>query len=81
VIFLLSHTHPQSLSNHIGFLLTRRRLNVGISRAKSLCILISSRAVLNPGIEVLANPDTRDGLEFLRAYEDRAWSADIDLNV
>ena len=81
VIFLLSHTHTQSLSSHIGFLLTRRRLNVGISRAKSLCIVISSRGVLNPGIEVLANADTRDGLEFLRAYEDRAWSGDIDLNV
>lgn len=81
VIFLLSHTHTPSLSSHVGFLLTRRRLNVGISRAKSLCIVISSREVLNPGIEVLANPDTRDGLEFLRAYEDRAWSGDIDLNV
>jgi len=81
VIFLLSHTHTQSLSNHIGFLLTRRRLNVGISRAKSLCIVISSRGVLNPGIEVLATPGTRDGLEYLRAYEDRAWSGDIDLNV
>ena len=81
VIFLLSHTHTQSLPNHVGFLLTRRRLNVGISRAKSLCIVISSREVLNPGIEVLANADTRDGLEFLRAYEDRAWSGDIDLNV
>ena len=81
MIFLLSHTHTQSLSSRIGFLLTRRRLNVGISRAKSLCIVISSREVLNPGIEVLANADTRDGLVFLRAYEDRAWSGDIDLNV
>jgi AAA domain len=81
VIFLLSHTHQPSLSNHLEFLLSRRRLNVGISRAKSLCIVVSSRGVLEPSLEVLAKEDTRQGLEFLRAYEDRAWIGDIDLAI
>lgn len=81
VIFLLSHTHAPSLSNHLEFLLSRRRLNVGISRAKSLCILISSRGVLQPSIEALTKKETREGLEFLRDYEDRAWIGDVNLEV
>jgi hypothetical protein len=81
VIFLLSHTHQPSLSDHLGFLLSRRRLNVGISRAKSLCIVVSSRSILQPPLEVLVKEDTRQGLEFLRAYEDRAWIGDIELAV
>ncbi|KAG8846065.1 Tripartite DNA replication factor, partial [Serendipita sp. 411] len=81
VIFLLSHTHMPSLSNHLAFLLSRRRLNVGISRAKSICIVVSSRGVLQPSLHALANEDTRQGLQFLRAYEERAWSGDIELEL
>ena len=81
VIFLLSHTHGPSLSNHLEFLLSRRRLNVGISRAKVLCIMVSSRGVLQPSLEVLAKEESRQGLEFLRAYEDRAWAGEITLDV
>lgn len=81
VIFLMSHTHAPSLSNHLEFLLSRRRLNVGISRAKVLCIMISSRGVLQPSLEVLAKEGSREGLEFLRAYEDRAWIKDVKLEL
>ncbi|CCA67835.1 hypothetical protein PIIN_01659 [Serendipita indica DSM 11827] len=81
VIFPLSHTHQPSLSSHLGFLLSRRRLNVGISRAKNLCIVISSNQVLQPSLEVLTSEETRKGLEFLRAYEARSWSGDISLEI
>jgi hypothetical protein len=81
VIFLLSHTHQPSLSNHLEFLLSRRRLNVGISRAKSMCILISSKGVLHPPLEALTKEGARDGLRFLRDYEDRAWVGDVTLEV
>lgn len=81
VIFLMAHTHGPSLSNHLEFLLSRRRLNVGISRAKALCIMVSSRGVLQPSLDVLAKEESRLGLEFLRGYEDSAWTGDIDLRV
>ncbi|KAJ7476302.1 hypothetical protein B0H11DRAFT_2158457 [Mycena galericulata] len=64
-----------------SFLLERRRLNVAISRAKTLCILITSSTILRPSIHVLANKDSEKGYAFLRAFEDRAWSSTISLDV
>ncbi|KAJ7209786.1 hypothetical protein GGX14DRAFT_632127 [Mycena pura] len=65
----------------LPFLLERRRLNVAISRAKTLCILIASSVVLRPPVSVLAKDETAKGYTFLRAFEDRAWSSTITLDV
>jgi len=64
---------------HLPFLFQRRRLNVGISRAKVLCIVLSSVDVLRPPLEMLSNTDSVEGYTFLRAYEDRAWSGQFEL--
>jgi superfamily I DNA and/or RNA helicase len=73
---------PQSHTTDLGFLLERRRLNVAISRAQSLCILVTSDEVLRPSVRILANEDTAKGYAFLKAFEERAWSYDlaVDLN-
>ena len=80
VICLFSHTHPSNPST-INFLLERRRLNVAISRAKTLCILITSKEVLTPSIKLLTNPYSAKGYAFLKAYEERAWTTDVDINL
>ena len=54
---------------------------MAISRAKTLCILISSKEVLCPSMKVLVNEETAKGYQFLKAFEKRAWSYDISLNV
>ncbi|KAF7362302.1 AAA-12 domain-containing protein [Mycena venus] len=72
---------PPSATADLAFLLERRRLNVAISRAKTLCVLVSSQTVLRPPVNVLANEENAKGYKFLRAFEDRAWSSVITLDV
>lgn len=72
---------PQSHTTDLGFLLERRRLNVAISRAKSLCILVTSDEVLRPSVRILASEDTAKGYAFLKAYEERAWSYDLGVDL
>jgi len=81
VICLFSHTHRGSLPMALPFLLARRRLNVAISRAKTLCIVIASEGVLQPDVSVFADRESAKGYAFLRAFEERAWSADIDVEL
>ena len=81
VICLFSYTHRGSLVTALPFLLARRRLNVAISRAKTLCIVISSEGVLRPGVSVSSDKESARGSAFLREFEDRAWNTAIEVKV
>lgn len=76
VVCVFSHTHMPTLRRDLEFLYNRPRLNVAISRAKSISIVISSEGVLNPPVEALVEKDNLEGFAYLKAYEDRAWSYD-----
>lgn len=73
---------PQSSTTpDLNFLLERRRLNVAISRAKTLCVLVTSQEVLRPRANVLANEGAAKGYAFLRAFEERAWSCALKVDL
>jgi hypothetical protein len=56
-------------------------LNVAISRAKTISIVISSTGVLAPPIEALVDKGNLEGFAFLKAFEDRAWRFDMRIGV
>lgn len=81
VICLFSHTHIPSLRRDLDFLYNRSRLNVAISRAKTISIVISSDGVLNPPVEALVDKSNLEGYTYLKAFEARAWSFDQSLDL
>ena len=81
VVCLFSHTHMPTLRRDLDFLYNRPRLNVAISRAKTISIVISSEGVLNPPVEALVDRGNLDGFTYLKAYEDRSWSYNYSLEL
>jgi hypothetical protein len=81
VICLFSNTSSHGGLGGLRFLLERRRLNVAISRAQTLCIMISSDEVLKPPVALFADDQARKGYAFLHEYERHAWSMDLDLDL
>jgi hypothetical protein len=67
-----------SLRRDLDFLYNRPRLNVAVSRAKAISIVISSEGVLNPPAGALVDKGNLEGFTYIKAYEDRAWSLELD---
>ena len=56
------------LENELDFVFHRNRLNVALSRAKNLCILIASKTVMEPPIAALATPERRQAFAHLKFF-------------
>jgi hypothetical protein len=43
--------------------------------------LITSEEVLRPGVRIFADEETAKGYAFLKAFEKRAWSYNLSVNM
>ncbi|KAJ3045110.1 hypothetical protein HDV00_011835 [Rhizophlyctis rosea] len=61
-------THLTQLENELDFVFHRNRLNVALSRAKNLCILVASKPAMEPPIAALATPERREAFAHLKLF-------------
>ncbi|KAJ3281606.1 hypothetical protein HK104_011368 [Borealophlyctis nickersoniae] len=63
-------THLSQLESELDFVFHRNRLNVALSRAKNLCILVASQSVIVPPIAALATPERREAFAHMKLFKD-----------
>ncbi|KAI8622226.1 hypothetical protein BC830DRAFT_1090559 [Chytriomyces sp. MP71] len=86
VILCLGFTsHADTLAGELAFVYDVRRVNVALSRAKCLCLLVSCEAVFRPPAQVLETRASREGflhlMRFREASEVATWSGHAEETV
>ncbi|KAJ3049779.1 hypothetical protein HK097_009221 [Rhizophlyctis rosea] len=75
-------THLSQLENELDFVFHRNRLNVALSRAKNLCVLIASKTIMEPPIAALATPERREAFAHLKLFAETShivpWRVSVD---
>ncbi|GAA94384.1 uncharacterized protein L969DRAFT_199954 [Mixia osmundae IAM 14324] len=80
VIAYFASTNADSLSaTELEFFYVRERLNVALSRAKELCILLTCDAVLMPPLQAISSVASREGFAYLDEYVQRSHRARVQL--
>ncbi|KAI8801408.1 hypothetical protein BJ742DRAFT_31731 [Cladochytrium replicatum] len=79
VIVAYGFTFNSQVDNELKFIFNRSRINVALTRARALCILIASSAVIQPSMHVLGDPGQRDAFALLSNFVERShrvqWSS------
>jgi hypothetical protein len=69
VILCMLYRQPEILENELDFIYNRQRINVSITRAQQLCILLTSQLLFNrPPLELFVNGNTRNAYTLLSNY-------------
>ncbi|CAF4027514.1 unnamed protein product [Rotaria sordida] len=69
VILCMLYRQREILENELDFIYNRQRINVSITRAQQLCILITSQLLFNqPPLELFINGNTRNAYTLLSNY-------------
>ncbi|CAF5035175.1 unnamed protein product [Rotaria sp. Silwood1] len=73
VILCMLYRQNEILENELDFIYNRQRINVSITRAQQLCILITSQLLFNqPPLELFVNDNTRNAYTLLNNYIDKS---------
>ncbi|CAF3393552.1 unnamed protein product [Rotaria sp. Silwood2] len=69
VILCMLYRQGEILENELDFIYNRQRINVSITRAQQLCILITSQLLFNqPPLDLFVNGNTRNAYTLLCNY-------------
>ena len=69
VILCMLYRQREILENELDFIYNRQRINVSITRAQQLCIIITSQLLFNqPPLELFVNGNTRNAYTLLSNY-------------
>lgn len=77
VIICYGFLDIERLKGEGDFLYDFHRINVAVTRARKLCIFVTSEAVLNPGLEIVCNPNRQEGFAHLAAFRDSGQLEDF----
>ncbi|CAF3516523.1 unnamed protein product [Rotaria sp. Silwood1] len=73
IILCMLYRQREMLENELDFIYNRQRINVSITRAKQLCILITSQLLYNqPPLELFVNGNTRNAYTLLSNYVNKS---------
>ncbi|CAF2060799.1 unnamed protein product [Rotaria magnacalcarata] len=81
VILCMLYRQRELLESELDFIYNRQRINVSITRAKQICILLTSQLLINhPPFELFANENTRNAYTLLSNFIDKSTIRLLDTN-
>eukprot|EP01117_Protostelium_nocturnum_P010331 TRINITY_DN3711_c0_g1_i1.p1 TRINITY_DN3711_c0_g1~~TRINITY_DN3711_c0_g1_i1.p1 ORF type:complete len:1354 (-),score=436.63 TRINITY_DN3711_c0_g1_i1:102-4106(-) len=81
VICCYGFTNLSTVENELDFVFHRNRLNVALSRAKELCILLASDHIIDPPISVLSSAERCEAFAHLRKFRNESLRFPVELKI
>jgi hypothetical protein len=79
VILCMLYRQSEILDNELDFIYNRQRINVSITRAQQLCIILTSNLLFNqPPLELFVNGNTRNAFTLLSNYINKSTRILLD---
>jgi hypothetical protein len=79
VILCMLYRQNEILTNELDFIYNRQRINVSITRAQQLCILLTSQLLFNqPPLELFVHENTRNAFNLLNNFVNRSTKRYLD---
>ena len=80
VILCMMYRQREMLDNELDFIYNRQRINVSISRAQQLCIILTSQCVYNQApLELFVNESTRNAYNLLSNFINKSSIRSLNL--
>lgn len=79
VILCMLYRQNEMLVNELDFIYNRQRINVSITRAQQICILLTSQLLFNrPPLELFVNENSRNAYNLLNNFVNKSTKQYLD---